>query len=228
MCGICKNDKKIVKNSIHDDNLLEAGKTEKFPAPDQPCRDPSLWRVIFSFTKEGRAVFLSHLGMIEVFSMALLRSKIPVLYTGGFNPLPKLEICAPLSMGIYSGGEIAAIDIMAAYDTGLFIEVMNINLPEGVRIQAARNFFIPGGGKKYSLASRLWGFTYAGKQGDVDYVKARDEKKYRMLRIEPGQGSFFGLRRLSVLAVDPENPDQGQSFFTAFRFLYPEPVSNPC
>jgi hypothetical protein len=225
ICGICTDDKKIVKNSIHHDNLHKAAADEEIPDPDQPRRDPSLWRLVFSFTKEKQAVFLPHLSMIEVFSMALLRSEIPVLYTGGFNPLPKLEICAPLSIGIYAGGEIAAIDMIDAYDAGLFIEVMNKNLPEGIRIREACNYFIPGGEKKYSLASRLWGFAYTGKEGDVDYVKAGDEKNYRALRIEPGRGSFFGLRRLSVLAADPENPDQGQSFFTAFRFLYP--VNNP-
>ncbi|MDR2363787.1 MAG: TIGR03936 family radical SAM-associated protein [Spirochaetaceae bacterium] len=220
-CGICHENRKIVKNIIHGDNLHQDNSTDNPLVQEQPRPDPSLWRVIFSFTKEGRAVFLSHLGVMEVFSMALVRSEIPVLYTTGFNPLPKLEICAPLSMGIYAGGEIAAIDTRDYYGAGLFTQRMNGNLPDGIRIQEAHNYFIPGGEKKYSLSSRLWGFTYAGERGAVDYVKFREEKNYRTLRIGSGGGSFFGLRRLSVLALDPENPEQGLPYFTAFRLLYP-------
>jgi radical SAM superfamily enzyme YgiQ (UPF0313 family) len=214
-CGICKGDSGIVKNNIHYDNLVHAIGTAD--SLDQARRDPSLWRIVFSFTKEDRAVFLSHLGMVEVFSMALVRSGIPVLYSGGFNPLPKLEICAPLSMGIYAGGEIAAVDTPDYAAGDLFIRAMETNLPQGIRIQEAYTYYIPGGEKKYSLSSRLWGFAYAGEQGAPEYVKAGDEKKYRASR----GGSVFGLRRLSVLALDPENPELGQSYFKAFRLLYP-------
>jgi hypothetical protein len=219
-CGICSRDRGIVKNSIQYDNLPYV--RESAEAPDQrlqPRSDPTLRRIIFSFTKEGRAVFLSHLGVVEVFSMALLRADIPVLYTGGFNPLPRLEICAPLSTGIQAEGEIAAIDTEDDPGTALFIQRMNENLPEGFRIREADTYLIPGGAKKHSLASRLWGFTYSGAGGAADLVKAGDEKTYRAARQEGG--SVFGLRRLSVLARAPENPDLGQSFFTAYRSLYP-------
>jgi hypothetical protein len=191
------------------------------PIPEQNRRDPSLWRVIFSFTKEDRAVFLSHHGVAEVFSKALIRSGIPVLYSGGFNPLPRLEICAPLSMGIYSDGEIAAVDTPDYVAGELFIRALETKLPQGIRILEAETYYIPGGEKKYSLSSRLWGFSYAGPRGTVDQVRARDEKAYRASRIEPEGGSVFGLRRLSVLALDPENPGLGQSYFKAFRLLYP-------
>jgi radical SAM superfamily enzyme YgiQ (UPF0313 family) len=237
-CGICRDDVKTVYNNIHGDNLLyekPPGRPPEpsFAEPPDPLsqtragRDPSLWRIVFSFSKEGRAVFLSHLSLIEVFSMAMIRAGVPVLYTGGFNPLPKLEICAPLSIGISAEGEIAAIDTGTFFAAGDFIKSMNKNLPQGIEIRGAGNYVIPGGAKKYSLSSQLWGFSYAGDQGAVDLVKAAEEKKYRLSR---GGGSVdaaenaavFGLRRLSVLARDPQNPDQGRDFFTAYRSLYPD------
>jgi radical SAM superfamily enzyme YgiQ (UPF0313 family) len=220
-CGICGANRKIIKNSIQHENLHYI--REKTPIPNQnaPGRNPALRRIVFSFAKTGGAVFLSHLGVVEVFSMALLRSGLPVLYTGGFNPLPRLEICAPLSIGIRADGEIAAVDTDGQVEKDFFIREMNKNLPGGIRIHEAETYLIPGGEKKHSLASRLWGFSYAGTGGAVDYVTAVDEKKYRASRIEPGKSSVFGLRRLSVLARNPENPEQGQSFFKAYRLLYP-------
>jgi hypothetical protein len=218
-CGICGQDHRIVENSIQYDNLLYAEESPKPPEGAEVRRDPSLRRIIFSFTKEGRAVFLSHLGMVEVFSMALLRSGVPVLYSQGFNPLPRLEICAPLTTGIWAQGEIAAIDLEGDPGLDSFVRGMNKNLPQGIRIREAEAYLIPGGEKKHSLSSRLWGFAYSGTGNAVDFVKAGDEKTYRASR--SGGGSVFGLRRLSVLARDPENPDGGLSFFKAFRLLYP-------
>jgi radical SAM superfamily enzyme YgiQ (UPF0313 family) len=242
-CGICQNGRAVVKNNIQSGNLLrvnlpvedpsipESGEPEKPPPRDTapalrffPAgadRDPAVWRLIFSFAKEGRAVFLSHLSVMEVFSMALIRADIPVLFSGGFNPLPKLEICAPLSIGISAAGEIAAIDTQNPLAGALFVRLMNENLPAGIRVREAAVYEIPGGAKKHSLASRLWGFAYAGSGGGLDYVPAGDEKKYRARRAEAPGGSVFGLRRLSVLARTAGTPDPGQSFFSAYRDLYP-------
>jgi hypothetical protein len=105
----------------------------------------------------------------------------------------------------------------------LFVRLMNKNLPAGIRIRDAKAYFIPGGSKKYSLSSRLWGFIYAGDGDRGDYVKAEDEKKYRSLRTGGAGGSVFGLRRLAVLAWTSEIPDPGQSFFSAYQDLYPPP-----
>jgi radical SAM superfamily enzyme YgiQ (UPF0313 family) len=220
-CGVCREDCKIVENSIQPDNSLDEKNEEKTPDRTIARSDSPLRRIVFSFVKEGGAVFLSHLGVAEVFSMALLRAGIPVLYSGGFNPLPRLEICAPLSIGIRADGEIAAIDTGGGLEGGFFVEAMNKNLPGGIRIREADTYLIPAGEKKHSLSSRLWGFAYSGARGAVDYVKAGDEKAYRAARLEQGGGSLFGLRRLSVLAADLENPDQGQPFFRAYRLLYP-------
>ncbi|MDR1899501.1 MAG: radical SAM protein, partial [Treponema sp.] len=85
-CGICNNKYKIVKNNIHIDNLnthtnkpeddggQEKEKNDKTESPP----DPSVFRLLFSFSKKANAVFYSHLTLIEVFSMAMIRAGVPV------------------------------------------------------------------------------------------------------------------------------------------------------
>jgi radical SAM family uncharacterized protein len=243
-CGICDHDVQVVKNIIQDDKLLH----EKMPIipselselPDEPSKNPlspasqsksgrdlSIWRLVFSFSKTGKAVFLPHLSLVETFSMSLIRAGIPVLYSKGFNPLPRLEICAPLSIGISSEEEIALIETAGELDPAGFISAVNQKLPEGILIRRAENYYIPAGGKKHSLSSLLWGFAYAGNEGTTDYIKAGEEKKYRQSRMAEtdantiNPASVFGLQRLTVLAKDPEDPEQSQGFFEAYRKFYP-------
>jgi len=213
-------------------------------APCSPCLregnserppDPTIWRLLFSFTKEGGAVFHGHLSLIEIFSMAMGRAGIDVLYTQGFNPLAKLEIVSPLSIGISAGAEIAAADFSRETPPGEFTSKMNAALPEGIRVNRAEIFCIPAGAKKRSLSSLLWGFGYAksgyamngcGKaDGETVYIPAADEKAWRKERFAAGE-TAFSLRRACVLAKNtPDDPSGGggqpwTSYFNAYQNLY--------
>ncbi|AEF83796.1 radical SAM domain protein [Treponema primitia ZAS-2] len=240
-CGICDKDCKLVENIIHDDKLLDASREEELPEkleiqepPIKPSSDLPSWRIIFSFSKKGSAIFHGHLTIIEVFSMAMMRAGIPVQYTGGFNPLPKLEIVAPLSLGVYADAEIAAIETEDFFAASEFRELMNQNLPEGFEIGDCENYHIPRGTKKYSLSSLLWGFAYAMPEGSTrgnslqaadTLISAAQEKSYRQSRMENSTGPGYGLKRTQVLAKKPgpeDTPNSGESYFKIFRELYPK------
>jgi uncharacterized protein (DUF2344 family) len=152
-----------------------------------------------------------------------LRADIPVIYTQGFNPLPKLEIASPLSLGIKAGSEIAVIDTDGSFDANKFKKILNEFFPEGLQIVEAMNVFIPSGGKKHSLSSLLWGYVYAGKEGGTDAVEAKEEKSYREAMIRSA-GSIYSLERLSVLARSNSAKDKSgwTSYFEVYRSLYPE------
>jgi radical SAM superfamily enzyme YgiQ (UPF0313 family) len=172
--------------------------------------DPAIFRVLFSFTKHGSAVFHGHLNLIEIFSMAFNRADIPVLYTKGFNPLIKMEFASPLSLGINADAEIAAVEFDHTVDCEDFISRLNTSLPDGIRIQKAQNFLIQAGRKKHSVASLLWGFAYV-HEGKTDYVPQREEKRYRENK------RLYDLKRAAVLAnMEGERAD----YFDVYGKLY--------
>jgi radical SAM-linked protein len=179
---------------------------------------------LFSFSKEGSAVFHGHLSLIEIFSMAINRAGLEVKYTQGFNPLAKLEIVSPLSTGISAGAEIAAVDLPAAISPEEFVNKINPALVEGIKVNAAQTYRIATGQKKHSLSSLLWGFGYSVKDGGTDYIPAKEEKMYRTKRLAD-DGTVFSLHRASVLAKNVINNDPEQpwaSYFDVYGFLYPE------
>ncbi|MCL2242877.1 MAG: TIGR03960 family B12-binding radical SAM protein [Treponema sp.] len=243
LCGVCKNRVPEVKeygNEIKPlrnmdlvipylQHSLQYTKQQNGDAGVSPPRksDPDIYRVLFSFSKNGNAVFHGHLSLIEIFSMSFIRAEIPVMFTQGFNPLAKIEIASPLSTGVSADCEIAAADFHSEIDTYMFIEKLNKNIPQGISINNAKCFLIPCGKKKYSLTSLLWGFTYNSAES-IDYVNAKHDKVYRQKRLENDCVSLYDFRRKEVLArnivtTDAENlavSTEWASYFDVYNFLY--------
>ena len=170
--------------------------------------------MLFSYTKEDSAVYLSHLALIEVFSSALLRAAIPIQWTEGFNPMPKLEFAAPLAVGIASSEEIALTDISEYYDGGEFLRQLNPQLPEGIHITRAQPFTVPAGVKKHAVPALLWGFAYENNCG-TDIVQAAADKNYRTTRCP---ATWAGLKRSAIFAKTPSNTPS--TYFEVYQQLY--------
>lgn len=64
------------------------------------------------FEKVGRLKYISHLDLNRTFSHALVRAKLPVWYTMGFNPHTKMTFATPLSVGSESVCEYMDIKIV--------------------------------------------------------------------------------------------------------------------
>ncbi len=193
----------------------------EIPTKSKP--DPDTYRIIFTFSKQGSAVFHPHLGLLEILYMTFLRADIPIIYTQGFNPLPKLEIASPLSLGIKAGAEVASIDTEGYFSAEQFKKKINEFFPEGLQVVEAMNVFIPSGGKKHSLSSLLWGYVYTGKDNEKEIVEVKEEKSYRINR-SASDGSIYSLERLSLLASlnGTKEKSIGVSYFEVYRALYPE------
>jgi radical SAM-linked protein len=176
--------------------------------------------------------------VVEIFSMAFLRGNIPALYSAGFNPLPRLEIAAPLSLGVASRAEPAALDTELFFEASLFMDSMNRFLPPGFRVTRAENFFIPPGRKKHSLSSLLWGFEYESPgdtpgsapdhpreeiQASPRRIRRENEKEFRLSLPGSRTLALYRLTRLAALAAYPgDSAETGLSYFDVYRRLYPE------
>ena len=62
-----------------------------------PLEKPRKIRIKFS--KGGDLIYISHLDLVRTMTRAIIRARIPVKYTEGFNPIPKLVFSTPLSIG---------------------------------------------------------------------------------------------------------------------------------
>ena len=95
-------------------------------------------RIRIRFEKTGAMRYTSHLDLQKVWIRALLRAKLPLAYTQGFHPTPKVGYAWPLPLGWGTEGEL--IDIWLDDPNGTevepqsFIENVNRSMPAGLRI----------------------------------------------------------------------------------------------
>jgi radical SAM family uncharacterized protein len=221
-CSLCNNSVKITKNMDFTDIAISTtDNTDKnIVNHNKTSVNKGIFRLIFSFSKKGSAVFHGHLSLIDIFSMSFRRAGISVMFTQGFNPLAKMEFAAPLTTGISSDCEIALVDFYEEPNTKVFIENLNKSLPEGIFVKEAEYFYIPHGTKHYSLSSLLWGAAYSA--GDkIDYIEFTQEKNYRQSRLEKDCKSLFELNRADVLAKNIiNNTKEWASYFDVYKHLY--------
>lgn len=90
------------------------------------------------FTKKGYLKYISHLDMMRLFQRAFRRGNVPIKYSQGFNPQPKLSIASPLALGIESEEEFMDLELYEKISEEDFIKTINNELPEGVKILNAR------------------------------------------------------------------------------------------
>ncbi|MFY9113884.1 MAG: TIGR03936 family radical SAM-associated protein [Dethiobacteria bacterium] len=95
------------------------------------------YRLKFSFTREENIKYISHLDMMRLLQRALRRAEIPVAYSGGFNPQPRLSIALPLPLGVTAEHELAEIYLEESFSPSLFTDRMREKLPRGLSLIGA-------------------------------------------------------------------------------------------
>ncbi len=103
------------------------------PVPSQiPPRPPSserLQRLRIGFSRTGTLALLSHLDTLRLLERALRRSALPVSFTGGFHPLPRLQLALPLPLGAEGLGEWMDLEFAATVDPATVGERLQAALP---------------------------------------------------------------------------------------------------
>ncbi len=75
----------------------------------EPLKEPVSVRL--KFRKTGDLQYISHLDLQRVMSRVLIRSGVPIWFTQGFNPHPKMVFGMPLSVGAQSECEFLDVKL---------------------------------------------------------------------------------------------------------------------
>ena len=95
---------------------------------------PTPKKVRIKFTKTGDLIYISHLDLVRTMTRAIIRARIPIKYTEGYNPIPKMTFATPLSVGCASECEYLDIKIDRDIKLCKIKEQLSAQVPCGLSI----------------------------------------------------------------------------------------------
>ncbi|MFG3407161.1 TIGR03936 family radical SAM-associated protein [Streptomyces sp. NPDC048142] len=91
-------------------------------------------RIRLRYTKRGRLRFTSHRDFQRAFERALRRSEVPMAYSAGFTPHPKVSYANAAPTGTGSEAEFLEIALTEARDPDVLRALLDESLPDGLDI----------------------------------------------------------------------------------------------
>lgn len=174
---------------------------------DQPEQQaPPVQRLRIRYAKRGRMRFASHRDFSRAFERALVRAQVPMAYSSGFNPHPRISYAGAAPTGSASEAEYLEIGLAEEVGSGRVQAALAESLPPGLDVLEVVAG-LPG-----KLADRLeasrWQIRVAASAAEagpaVDAFLARDAVEVERMT-KKGKRSFDC--RAAVLALSVEDPD---------------------
>lgn len=125
-CGVCTPD-------FGHNVVIEPPEIPEFQGHFTPNRERAQ-RLRAWVGKLGDIALVSHLDLARLFDRAVRRAAIPIAFTGGFHPTPRISPANALSLGVTSSGEIVEFDLTEPMDPEAFRQRLAAQLPEDIPV----------------------------------------------------------------------------------------------
>jgi len=91
-------------------------------------------RLRIRFSRGEELKFISHLDIMRLWQRVLHRAGIPLAYTEGFSPHPRISLAAPLAVGVTSQSELMDIFCAKWVSPHFFSTAVSRQLPPSIQI----------------------------------------------------------------------------------------------
>jgi radical SAM family uncharacterized protein/radical SAM-linked protein len=195
-CGLC--DQKAV-----DLRLADAPRSEVvLPSPEvSPQQQVWWWRLVVTKTDEAR--WLSHLELVNAVYRSLRRSGLPLAFSAGHHPLPRVAFHGALPVGVESLCETLDVALAAEVSSDEIVSRLNQVLPTGLKILRAAG--LPRGSKPPRVEQAV--FQVESPEAVFDAAAAADFmdcREFPVTRRRPKGERLVDVRRL-VAALEVQD-----------------------
>jgi len=126
-CGVC--DWQSVQPHLHQE---PSGLVSKAPPP--MAQPPRISRYRLHYVKQDEAKWLSHLEFMQVFYRSLRRTGLPLHFSQGFHPLPRVSFHGALPVGVASCCEMLDIELTEVVAPQVIQAQLNRVLSPGLEV----------------------------------------------------------------------------------------------
>jgi radical SAM-linked protein len=121
-------------------------------------------RLLIKYAKTGDAALLSHRETMRILERALRRSDIPLVFSAGFNPRPRMSFAPALPLGVAADAEYMEVSVENQVDSSEARERINVALPEGLKVSEVQ--VMASNMPKLSKWTRYGLYRITGPDGD--------------------------------------------------------------
>ncbi len=218
-CGVCSTD-------FGHNIVIEPPAIPKFAGEFVP-NTTKAQRLRVWFGKQGDMALLSHLDLMRLFDRVLRRAGLPIAFTGGFHPSPRISVANALALGITSSGEIVDFELTQPVAVDIFRELLAHELPTDIPIYnvVELDLKVPAASQIMEAAeylitvATLSTVTFAQWQEWIETIKAKDEFWCEQIT-KSGKSHLVNLRsRLFELELVRNNDSTAQESIVMLRYV---------
>lgn len=168
-------------------------------------------RVLLRLRKGEEVKYLSHRDVIRTFEFALRRARIPVAYSAGFNPRPRMSFGSAVGVGVTSDDERIVLELGSPEDPSDVKEKMNSQLPSGLAVLEAEA--VPDEGRRggsSDLGGSQFQITVTGDPLAIDRAirELFESTEVRVVRVREGVTKEVDIRP-HLLQADIVKSEEG-------------------
>lgn len=132
LCGVCDFE------SIAPGIFEIASEEVVTPAAGADTENLNDQKLKISYSKQGPAKYFGHLELANIFLRAIRRTGVPIQFSEGFHPKPKVSFDDPLPVGLESLCETLHLTVSGNVEPQVLLESLNRHLPEGLDVHDCR------------------------------------------------------------------------------------------
>ncbi|MEH1953129.1 TIGR03960 family B12-binding radical SAM protein [Nostoc sp.] len=218
-CGVCGTD-------FGHNIVIESPAIPKFAGEFIP-NTTKAQRLRLWFGKQGNMALMSHLDLIRLFDRVVRRAGLPIAFTGGFHPMPRISLATALALGATSSGEIADFELTLPVEVDTFREKLAREMPTDIPIYNVEQIDLKASAATQLLESAEYLITVAALaettpiqwQDWIDTIKAKEELWYEQTT-KSGKSQLINLRdRLFELELVENYNCVTESMSSVIRYL---------
>jgi radical SAM-linked protein len=181
---------------------------------------PPVQRLRVRYAKRGRLRFTSHRDFSRAFERAVFRARLPMAYSSGFNPHPRISYAGAAPTGSASEAEYLELALAEEVEPADVLAALDEALPDGLDVVEV--VVSPGGGLSDLLQASHWRMVLAvpADQADAAVAKflAADEVPVERMT-KKGLRAFDSRAAVLSLAASPDG--EGAVLDLVLRHLEP-------
>jgi radical SAM family uncharacterized protein/radical SAM-linked protein len=193
-CGVC--DGKTI--ALQESSRVEKKAPERMAKKDMRKKGMKK-KIRLKFRKVGEMRFLSHLELVHLFYRASRRADLPLCFSEGFHPMPKIVFATALPVGMESLMEIVDIECEGKITAPEVLERLNQTLPPEVEIIEAEEIPLFFHLSSLSHSSAYWiplDHLLSEEEAIPKIKKALDEREFFVHQERDGKKRSVDIRPL--------------------------------